>query len=259
MTGPGTNTFLIGTGDRPILLDTGAGIARYVELLQRTLRSECQADQPGDIVTTHAHPDHMGGVADVVSHFEEQPVAKLPWPGKDENFLVKIRPLADGDLIQTTGAALQAVHTPGHSPDHICYYLEEERALFTGDVILGAGTSVIPIDGGDMTQYLATLERILELELERIYPGHGPPIPNPREKVQAYIRHRKERESQILQAIKSGASSVEQIVTIAYQDTPQVLHLAAAQSAFSHLRKLERERRAARAVDPSGADHWSLA
>ena len=256
-TGPGTNTFLVGTGRERILLDTGAGVRGYVPLLEQALTEECGGAELGEILATHIHPDHIGGAVDVLRRFGERPIGKRPWAEKDSRYAVEIRALDEGDVIRTEGATLRAYHTPGHSEDHLCFYLEEDRALFTGDVILGAGTTVIPLDGGDMGLYMETLERILELEIDVIYPGHGPQIPDARGKVNAYIQHRRTREAQILRALEEGASTVERIVDGAYQDTPRALHSAAAQSVRSNLVKLEREGRAARGIDAAGEEHWS--
>lgn len=256
-TGPGTNTYLIGTGPQRLLLDTGVGRAGYPSLLEHALEEACGGAGLGDVVVTHAHPDHLGGAASLLSHFGDRPIAKRPWPERDPLCPIPVQPLDEGEVIRVEGATLRAVHTPGHAPDHLCFYLEEEKALFTGDVVLGAGTSVIPADSGDMGLYLSSLRRILELDIEWIAPGHGPRIDAARAKVEAYIEHRLARETQILGAIEAGAASVEEIVELAYRDTPRVLHPAAAQSVLAHLVKLEREQRAARAIDPSGEERWA--
>jgi endoribonuclease LACTB2 len=253
-TGPGTNTYLVGTGPRPLLIDTGAGLAAYVELLERSL-AEAGAQGPGDLVITHAHGDHLGGAASVLERFGRRPVHKLPWPERDRAFDVELTPLREGETVRTQGATLRALHCPGHAQDHLCLYLEEERALFTGDVVLGAGTTVIPTSGGSMRAYMASLERIAQLELERIYPGHGPLILDPRARVQAYLGHRREREEQIVAALRAGDATIERIVERIYTNTPRALHAAAGQSVLSHLHKLEEERRVMR--DGASA-HWSL-
>ena len=121
--------------------------------------------------------------------------------------------------------------------------LEEERALFTGDVVLGAGTTVIPDDTGDLAQYMDSLRRLLELDLETIYPAHGPVIRNPKEKIREYIAHRELRERQILAALADGPLEAMAIVKKIYVDVPEYLHPAAANSVRSHLKKLEREAR----------------
>jgi len=258
-TGPGTNCYLVGTGARPFLIDTGSGKPSWLPLLEQALRAELGIEAPGDILVTHVHGDHIGGVADVIARFGPRRVSKMPWPGKDEKHGLELVPIRAGDVFRTEGATLRALHTPGHAQDHICFYLEEERALFTGDVVLGAGTTVIPLDGGDMGQYLASLERMLELELACIYPGHGPKIGDPKGKIREYIEHRRERERQIVDAVRAGASTVERMVERIYVETPRALWPAAGQSVLSHLEKLERERRAARSRDAAGEEHWTLA
>jgi glyoxylase-like metal-dependent hydrolase (beta-lactamase superfamily II) len=258
-TGPGTNTYLVGTGRRPLLIDTGSGRSGYVPLLAGALEEHCGTDAPGDVVVTHVHPDHLGGAPDLLEHFGPRPVAKLPWPERDARVDVDITAISEGDELRTEGATLQPIHTPGHAQDHLCFYLREERALFTGDVILGVGTTVIPLDGGDMGEYLATLERLLEMEVERIYPGHGPMISRAHDKIREYLDHRLEREEQVIQAVRSGAETVEHMVERIYVGYPRELYPAAGQSVLSHLLKLEHEQRAARKLDASGQEHWSLA
>jgi glyoxylase-like metal-dependent hydrolase (beta-lactamase superfamily II) len=243
-TGPGTNTYIVGTSKRPLLLDTGQGVAIYADLLEAALKELSGSVELERIVLTHAHVDHLGGVRQVIERFGELEVLKMPWEGHDAP-AGAISAIGHGAVIQTEGATLRAVFTPGHSPDHLCYYLEEERALFTGDVVLGAGTTVIPDDTGDLGEYMDSLRRLLELELETIYPAHGPVIRNPKEKIRDYIAHRELRERQVLEALADGAGPLEvmAIVKKIYVDVPEYLHLAAASSVRSHLRKLEREGR----------------
>ena len=240
-TGPGTNTYLVGLRRRPLLLDTGAGVAIYPEMLTRGLAELSHSRELDKIVITHAHADHIGGVRQVREKFGELEVLKKPWPGRDEIACAPITPLEHAARVSTEGATLQAVFTPGHAPDHLCYYLEEERALFTGDVVLGAGTTVIPDDGGDLALYLDSLRRLLEFELETIYPAHGPAIRNPREKILEYIAHRELRENQVLDTLKDGPLDVAEIVKKIYTDVPEFLHPAAANSIRAHLKKLHAE------------------
>ena len=145
--GPGTNTYLIGTGPHPLLLDTGQGTDAYLAELDRACRETRPTAGLQAIILTHGHADHSGGMAALRRRFAPVEVFKMPWPGEDPEDM-PIRPLADGDRIRTEGATLRAIWTPGHSRDHLCFYLDEERALFPGDMVLGAGPSVIP-DTGD--------------------------------------------------------------------------------------------------------------
>jgi endoribonuclease LACTB2 len=252
-TGPGTNTYLVGRGRRPLILDTGAGVAIYPDLLARGLEDMCGSQALDRIVATHAHGDHLGGVKQIRPRFGDVEVFKMPWPGHDEIAGTPITPLADGDLVEAEGATLRAVFTPGHAPDHLCYYLEQERAIFTGDVILGAGTTVIPDDTGDLGHYMDSLRRLLALDPDLIYPAHGPVIRNAREKIREYIAHRELREQQVLDALLEGPQQVMAMVKRIYIDVPEFLHAAAASSVRSHLRKLHKD-----GVVVEEANFWRL-
>jgi len=261
-TGPGTNTYLVGTGPRRILLDTGQGIPSYVGVLERALeRAGCAGLQ--EIVLTHGHVDHIGGVRAVIEQFGPLRVSKLPDPDDFATGL-SLSPLRDGDVVQTEGATLRAVFAPGHARDHLCFWLEEERALFSGDNVLGVGTTVIPTEGGDLLDYMASLAKLLAGGPRRIYPAHGPCIEDGVSKLRQYIAHREQREGQIVAALRAtGPALVPELVKRIYVDVPTVLHAAAAQSVASHLVKLEREGRAHReqstAGEPPVASRWRLA
>jgi glyoxylase-like metal-dependent hydrolase (beta-lactamase superfamily II) len=244
-TGPGTNTYIVGTGSRPLLLDTGIGVPKWAENLPIGLQELSHTDQFGKIVLTHAHQDHIGGVKDVTRLFGRLEVLKKPWPaaGPDDAAGTPITEIGDGATVGTEGATLRAVFTPGHAPDHLCYYLSEEKALFTGDVVLGAGTTIIPDETGDLGQYMDSLRRLLELDVETIYPAHGPVIRNAKQKLREYIAHRELRERQIVAALQDGPLEVIEIVKKIYTDVPAFLHPAAAQSVRSHLKKLRNESR----------------
>lgn len=258
ITGPGTNSYLIGTGSERILLDPGEGKEEYLPVLERAMeQAGCERIQ--EIVVTHAHHDHMGGVASVLERFGRLAVSKKPWPGTDESFGVELDPIDDGALIRTEGATLRAIHTPGHSPDHLSFVLEEERALIAGDNILGVGTAVIPLHTGDLLDYMSSLERLLAETPGRIYPAHGPLIEDGCAKIREYLEHRLEREREILAVLQRGPLAVTEIVRIVYAAYPEVLHPAAGQSVTQHLLKLERERRVSReeGTDPLSAS-WAL-
>jgi len=249
-TGPGTNTYLVGTGREPLLLDTGDGRPDYLPVLERALE---QSGFRGlqEIVLTHGHPDHVGGVASVLERFGSVPVRKRPDPEADARLPFPIAPLDDGDAVETDGARLRALHTPGHAGDHLCFLLEEEGAVFSGDNVLGVGTTVIPSKGGSLADYLRSLERLEALGPGRIYPAHGPCIEDGGAKLREYIEHRLERERQVLEALRAGAEDVRSVVERVYAAYPRALHAAAGQSVTSHLVKLEGEGRVER---PDGGE-----
>jgi len=258
-TGPGTNTYLIGTGPQRILLDTGGGEPEYLPILERAMQETgCEGLQ--EIVLTHGHPDHIGGAIALNDHLGPVQVSKKAWPEVDEGYHLELRLLEDGDVIETEGGRLRAVYTPGHAIDHLCFVLEEEGSLFSGDNVLGIGTTVIPSKSGSLADYMQSLERLLEESPKAIYPAHGPLIPDGVAKIREYIAHRKARDTQILAALGQGAESVRAIVKIVYAAYPESLHAAAGQSVCSHLIKLENERRVTRSGAPDPAsDDWHLA
>ena len=254
MTGPGTNTYLVGRRD-PILLDTGAGVAGYVPLLARYLAGRGWR-QPSRIVLTHRHRDHLGGVSQLRARFRGIPVAKMIH--RDSGLPEAIDDLRDGQAVHGDGATLVAVHTPGHASDHLCFYLVEEKALFTGDVVLGGSTTVIPLDDGDLGDYMTSLRRLLDLDVRRIYPAHGPVIEDGPGRVREYIEHRLMRERQILEALGDGLVTIPEMVARIYADVSAALHQAAAQSVASHLAKLAREGRVREHVVRDAPSRWEL-
>jgi glyoxylase-like metal-dependent hydrolase (beta-lactamase superfamily II) len=258
-TGPGTNTYLIGTGKRRILLDTGGGEPEYLEVLRRAMRETgCEAIQ--EIVLTHGHPDHIGGAIALNDHFGPLRVSKMAWPGVDENYHLDLHLLEDGAVLRTEGATLRALHTPGHAVDHLCYVLEEEGSIFSGDNVLGVGTTVIPAKSGNLRDYMQSLQRLLAEEPTAIYPAHGPHVTDGTAKVREYIAHRQERDEQIIAAIRTGASRISEIVAIVYAAYPEALHGAAGHSVCSHLLKLEDECRTRRSGEGEPlSDRWTLA
>ncbi len=245
MTGPGTNTYLVGR-DAPVLIDTGAGVAGYLPNLLRHLE-RARLNEPSRILLTHRHVDHMGGVAQLRQAFFEIPVAKLIF--RDGTLPVPMESLHDGHVTEVDGLHLLAIHTPGHASDHLCFYLREERALFTGDLILEGTTTVIPPGDGDMAAYLDSLRHLLDLDLTRIYPAHGRVIESPKEKIEEYIAHRFQREEMILEALRAGDRTILEIVATVYVSTPSVLHPVAQLSVESHLIKLEQEGRVRRTAE----------
>src|SRR5437879_10514477 len=252
MTGPGTNTYLVGRRD-PILIDTGAGVPDYVPLMERYL-GERGFSQPARVVLTHRHRDHMGGVAQLRARFRGLSVAKMIH--KDSGLPEPIEDLREGERIEGEGVTLVPVYTPGHASDHLCYYLVEEKALFTGDVILGGSTTVIPSDDGDLADYLDSLRRLQQMDVRRIYPAHGPVIEDGPAKIAEYLEHRMLRERQILEALADGGDPNPALVARIYVDVAPALHPAAALSVESHLKKLAREGRAHEDKQPDRPSRW---
>ena len=254
MTGPGTNTYLIGRRD-PILLDTGAGVPDYLALFERYL-SERGWSQPSRVVLTHRHRDHLGGVEQLRTRYRGLRVAKMIY--RDAGLPEQVEDLRDGDTIEGDGVTLVALHTPGHASDHLCYYLPQEKAVFTGDVVLGGSTTVIPAEDGDLLDYLNSLKRLQSLDVRRIYPAHGPVIEDAQAKLTEYIEHRLLRERQILEALGDGLRTIPTMVERIYKDVPVTLHPVAAQSVASHLKKLAREGRVREQPQGSAPSRWEL-
>ena len=254
MTGPGTNTYLVGRRD-PILIDTGAGVPDYVPLLERYL-DERGFRQPSRVLLTHRHRDHLGGVEQLRERFRGLRVSKMRH--RDSGLPEPIDDLRDGETVHGEGVTLVPVYTPGHASDHLCYYLVEERALFTGDVVLGGSTTVIPADDGDLLDYLASLRRLLGLDVQRIYPAHGPVIEDGPGRIREYIDHRMLRERQILDALGDNVDTIPDLVKRIYVDVSPALHPVAALSVESHLKKLARENRVHEEKRADKLSRWTL-
>jgi glyoxylase-like metal-dependent hydrolase (beta-lactamase superfamily II) len=237
-TGPGTNTYLVGI-DEVAVIDPGPDDKRHIDaIIGAAMRERVRW-----VLLTHTHPDHVPGTARLVKATGARVLAYGKRLDKDTD-VVPDRVVGEGDAIEGTEFALRVLHTPGHAPNHLCFLLEEERVLFTGDTVLDGMYSVVnPARGGDMTVYLASLARIERLRLARLAPGHGDAIEDPRARVQDYLAHRAGRERQILRILKTGPARVAEIVSALYstQDMPPALVKAAGSQVHAHLLKLKAE------------------
>jgi endoribonuclease LACTB2 len=222
-TGPsGNNTWLL-LGREPALIDAGVGNPEHVEAVTRALSGAPLVR----VLITHWHPDHVKGL----------PALRDRWKG-----LVVVD--AAGEPVPAGDGALEIIPTPGHSPDHLCFFDRQAGDLYCGDLARNGGTIVIPAKkGGDLRAYLASLTLVRELGPRRLLPGHGPIVNDPAALIDEYIAHRQQREQQILQAILDGARTVDDIVRRVYPALPTSLSSAAADSVRAHLAKLRDEGR----------------
>jgi glyoxylase-like metal-dependent hydrolase (beta-lactamase superfamily II) len=236
MTGPGTNTYLVGI-DEIAVIDPGPGDASHLDAI-----AGCGGDRIRWILLTHTHEDHSPGAVGLRKRTGAEILAFAPGEGRG-----KVRldgTLADGAVIEATEFHLTALHTPGHASNHLCYLLNEERTLFTGDHIMQGSTVVIPPPDGDMAAYLASLERLKTIRprLRSIAPGHGLVITDPLAVIDDYIAHRREREAQVLAAVRArGSATVAEVVEDVYAGVADELHPVAARTVWAHLRKLADE------------------
>ncbi|AEO66251.1 uncharacterized protein THITE_2049009 [Thermothielavioides terrestris NRRL 8126] len=195
MTMQGTNTYIVGTGAQRILIDTGQGMRAWAELISAVLAAASAS--LSHVLLTHWHGDHVGGVADLVRmypHLEGRIYKHDPRKGSQQQ---QQQPIADGQVFRVEGATVRAVHTPGHAHDHMCFVLEEEQAMFTGDSVLGHGTGVHEHLG----TWMATLRAMAALGCAVGYPGHGAVVPDLPGKIAGELAQKERRERQVLRAL----------------------------------------------------------
>ena len=230
MTGPGTNTYLVGI-DEIVVIDPGPDDADHLDAI-----AGCGGDRIRWIVCTHTHIDHFPGAAGLK---ERTGAEVLAFDGRDG--LVVDRTLGDRDAIEATEFVLRALHTPGHASNHLCLLLEQERMLFSGDHIMEGSTVVIRPPDGHMATYLQQLERLKALRprFRSIAPGHGHLIEQPAAKIDEYLAHREEREQQVLAAVRgAGTTTVADLVAEIYPDLVEELVPMAKGTVWAHLQKL---------------------
>ncbi|HEX9057027.1 MAG TPA: MBL fold metallo-hydrolase [Ktedonobacterales bacterium] len=252
MTGPGTNTYLVtGTAGACAVIDPGPADECHLSAVVRAAEGHGGI---AHILVTHGHHDHAEGAA----RLRELTGAQvLSWsragvPATD-------RELADGEAIEAGGRTLRVIYTPGHRFDHLCFLLEDAGALFAGDLVAGVGTVVIIPPEGDVSDYLASLDRLLRLgNLRNILPGHGPVIEDGPALLREYVAHRLMRERQVLDGLRADRHMIPDLVAVIYADVDPRLHGMAGRSVAAHLLKLEREGRVSRPAGASDEGPWTL-
>ncbi len=254
MTGPGTNTYLIGgaNAERWAVIDPGPALDAHVDAIV--------AAAPGPIdriFVTHTHKDHSPAALALKARTGATVLGLQPrhkeW--QDGTFVADVTLHGGERITLAEGTHLAVVHTPGHASNHLCYLLEEEKTLFTGDHVMQASTVVINPPDGDMATYIASLRRVAELDLDWLAPGHGFLMAEPRAAIEAIVAHRLRRESKVVDALgELGPASAETLLAAVYADVPPHLHAMAMRSLTAHLLKLRDEGRAA-----ESAGEWALA
>ena len=244
----GTGTYIVGDGDVAVI-DPGPILDEHRDALIAAL----DGARVRAILVTHCHSDHSPLAAWLREETGAPTIAFGPHAS------VEADPIEDGMTLEETtdtdfdpdvrvgdgevaamgvGWTMRAVHTPGHTSNHMCYALDEERALFTGDHVMGWSTTVVSPPDGDMRDYIDSLRKVMARDDATLWPTHGAPVTAPQPFLQAFLEHRLQREAQVLAAVRSGVADIEAIVKLMYADVREELHKAAARSVLSHLMKL---------------------
>jgi glyoxylase-like metal-dependent hydrolase (beta-lactamase superfamily II) len=257
----GTQSYIVGNGAEVAVIDPGPDEEDHLAALVAAI---------GDahvvaICCTHTHHDHSPAAAPLAALTGAKVIGCAPLslvddgPRADASFDSSYHPdhvLMDSDTITGQGFALTAVATPGHTSNHLCYALEGTGALFSGDHVMGWSTTVVSPPDGDMSDYMASLEK-LQVRGDRVYyPAHGPAVTKPAQLVRGMIGHRRQRENQILRLLESGASTIAMLVPQMYAGVNPALHSAAGRSVLAHLIDLERRGRVRRDADLG--DLWAV-
>ena len=262
----GTGTYIIGNG-KVAVIDPGPKQQDHIDALLKALEGETVTH----ILITHTHNDHSPAAAAIKaatgaktygfgphgSGRPEERVGGVTEEGGDHAFAPDIV-MRDGDAVEGPGWRLAAVHTPGHTSNHLCFALPEERTLFSGDHVMGWSTSVIAPPDGDMAAYMASLDKLLARGDAVYWPTHGPAISDPQRHVRAFIAHRRERESGIVDCLRAGCETVDSLVERLYVGLNPALRRAAGRSVLAHLIDLIGRDIVAADGPPTVAAHYRL-
>ena len=250
----GTQTYLVGNAGDVAVIDPGPDDPDHIAAIMAALGN----DRLVAIMCTHTHRDHSPA-AKPLAALTGAPIVgcaplmlKVDGPRSDEAFDPTYEPdrvLEDGEQMRGTGWTLTAVHTPGHTSNHLCFALEESGALFTGDHVMGWSTSVVIPPDGDMGDYMRSLDRLYARDDTVYYSAHGAPIDKPRQLVRGMIGHRRQRENQIVRLLGEGARMISDLVPLMYKGLDPRLEGAAGMSVKAHLLDLERRGLVARSED----------
>lgn len=243
-----TNAYLIGSREL-VLVEPASPYADEIERLAGWVEAHVARGYTlRCLLLTHHHPDHVGGAAQLRARLGAPIWAHAATQQRMADKLTIDRVLEDGERIVVDGPrplALEAIHTPGHAPGHLCFWEAESRSLIAGDMVASVGTILVEASDGDMQAYLDSLARMDALDARQLLPAHGLPIREARERLHFYVQHRLEREAKILAALQTlgGERGVDALVPHAYADTPKVAWPLARLAAEAHLIKLAREGR----------------
>jgi glyoxylase-like metal-dependent hydrolase (beta-lactamase superfamily II) len=250
LTGPGTNTYVVGVGPGFLVIDPGPDDPLHLERIEATTDGRI-----AQVLCTHSHSDHSPAAA-ALARRTGATVRGRPAPADDyqDASYAPHATIEDGDLFEVPGATVRAVHTPGHASNHVCFLLEPEGWLFTGDHLMSGSTVVILPPDGSMRLYLESLRRLRAMPLAALLPGHGATMPGAHDEIDRVIAHRLQREAKVVAALRrqGPATTLAALVPEVYADTPVPLHGLARHSLLAHLQKLDEEGRAS-----SDGERWS--
>ncbi len=237
MTGPGTNTYLFGTEEIAVV-DPGPDIEEHIDRIIDTAGAPIRW-----VLVTHTHPDHSPGAMSLATRTGAELVGRpAPEHGPQDRTFRPARVLDDLDRLETGEFVLEAIHTPGHASNHLCYLHIGSNWLVTGDQVIDGSTVVINPPDGDMNHYIESLRRLRALQADALLPGHGDRIDDPVGAIDRIIEHRLQRERKVLEALAANPQlSSHDLVVHVYRDVPVHLHALAERSLLAHLLKLEQE------------------